>query len=60
MCGYALYGADNIVFGTDMPYDFEFGERNIRQNIDSVEAMPISDHEKKMIYEDNARKLLGL
>ena len=60
MCGHALYGADHIVFGTDMPYDFELGERNIRQNIESVEAMPISDAEKKLIYEGNARALLNL
>lgn len=60
MCGYALYGAGHIVFGTDMPYDFEFGERNIRQTVESIERMPISDVEKKLIYEDNAKALLVL
>jgi predicted TIM-barrel fold metal-dependent hydrolase len=60
MCGHAFFGADHLLFGTDMPYDSEFGDRMIRETVQSVERMSISDAEKQMIYEDNARKLLGL
>jgi aminocarboxymuconate-semialdehyde decarboxylase len=60
MCGYAFFGADHILFGTDMPYDAEHGERLLRTTIQSVERMAISDLEKQMIYEDNATELLGL
>jgi predicted TIM-barrel fold metal-dependent hydrolase len=60
MCAYAFCGADHILFATDFPYDSQFGERYIRQTIQSIEQMNISDKEKKMIFEDNARKLLRL
>jgi uncharacterized protein len=60
MCGHTFLGADHLLFGTDMPYDSEFGDRMIRETIQSVERMSISDAEKQMIYEANARKLLCL
>lgn len=60
MCAYAFCGADHILFATDFPYDSQYGERYIRQTIQSIEQMDISDLEKKMIFEDNARKLLRL
>ena len=60
MCGYDFFGADHILFGTDMPFDAELGAWTIRKTIESVEKMAISDAEKKQIFEDNARKLLRL
>ena len=60
MCGHAFFGADRLLFGTDMPYDSEHGARNVGRIIDAVEAMTISDAEKKMIFEENARRLLGV
>jgi len=60
MCAYAFCGADHMLFGTDMPYDSEFGDRYTRQTIESVQRMDISDLDKKKIFEDNARKLLRL
>ncbi len=60
MCAYAFFGADKLLFGTDMPFGSQFGERYTRQTIHSIEQMNISDSEKKKIFEDNARKLLRL
>jgi aminocarboxymuconate-semialdehyde decarboxylase len=60
MCGFAFSGADHIVFGTDFPYDSEMGDRYTRQTIASVERMDITDEEKEMIFEGNARRLLKL
>lgn len=60
MCGYALFGAEHLLFGTDMPFDSQYGERWTRETIDSVECMDIPAAEKKMIFEDNARKLFRL
>ena len=60
MCGYAFCGADHLLFGTDMPFDSQLGDRFLRQTIESIERMEIPDFEKKMIFEDNARKLLRL
>ncbi len=60
MCGYDFFGADHILFGTDMPFDSQIGDRAIRQTILSIEQMEIPDSEKKKIFEDNAKKLFRL
>jgi len=60
MCAYAFCGADHMLFGTDMPYDSELGERYTRQTIEAIEQMDIGDSDKKRIFEDNARELLRL
>lgn len=60
MCAHAFCGTEHLLFGTDFPYDSQFGERYTRQTIQSIEQMDISDLEKKMIFEDNARRLLRL
>ncbi|MFC1938258.1 amidohydrolase family protein [Chloroflexota bacterium] len=60
MCGYAFFGADHILFGTDMPYDSQNGHLIVKQTIDSVEQMDIPDSDKKKIFEDNARRLFRL
>ena len=59
MCGHAFFGASHLLFGTDMPYDAEMGNR-VGRTIEAVDAMAISDQKKQMIYEDNARALLHL
>lgn len=60
MCAYAFCGTDHMLFGTDFPYDSQFGERYIRQTIEAIENMDISDLDRKQIFEDNAKKLLRL
>jgi predicted TIM-barrel fold metal-dependent hydrolase len=61
MCAYAFFGADKLLFGADMPLgDTERGHRNYRQTINAIEAMDISDEDRKKIYVDNARSLMRL
>jgi aminocarboxymuconate-semialdehyde decarboxylase len=60
MCGYQFFGSDHIVFGTDMPYDSEGGERYVRQTIEAIDGMDIPTVDRGKIYEGNARKLLRL
>jgi predicted TIM-barrel fold metal-dependent hydrolase len=60
MCGYDFYGADHILFATDMPHDSQGGDRNIRDTIAGVEKMAISEDERRLIFEDNARRLMRL
>lgn len=60
MCGCTFFGAQNLVFGTDMPFDSQFGLRYTRETIESIEQMDIPDVEKKMIFEDNARRICRL
>ncbi|MBW1738155.1 MAG: amidohydrolase [Deltaproteobacteria bacterium] len=59
-CGRAFAGVGQMVFGTDLPFDNQFGRRLIRQTIEAVERMDLTDEEKKKIYRDNAIKLLRL
>lgn len=60
MCGYHFFGADHMLFATDMPYDVQLGDIYTRETIRSVEQMDIPDSDKKKIFEDNARKLMRL
>lgn len=59
-CGLAFFGADRLLFGTDMPFDPEKGPGYIRDTIRSIEEMRASPEEKAKIYEGNARRLLKL
>lgn len=60
MCGYRFFGAEHLVFATDMPFDVEFGDRGVRRTIQSVEELGLADAEKAMVYEGNAMRLLHL
>ncbi len=55
-CGYAFFGAEHILFGSDMP----FGRDVINEAIQGVTEMAIPDKDKKLIFEGNARKILRL
>jgi uncharacterized protein len=59
-CGVAFFGPERVLFGTDMPFDPEGGPGFIRDTIASIERMRITDEQKRMIYEGNARRLLRL
>jgi predicted TIM-barrel fold metal-dependent hydrolase len=59
-CGYHFFGADHILFGTDMPFDAELGAWSVRKTVDSIERIELTDAERKKIFEDNARVLLRL
>lgn len=59
-CARAVIGIDQMVFGSDMPFDNQLGRRLIRQTIESVERMPLSASDKRKIFRDNAIELLRL
>jgi aminocarboxymuconate-semialdehyde decarboxylase len=58
--GLAFFGADHILFGTDMPFDPEKGPGFIRDTIGAMKRMRASEEDKAKIYEGNARRLLKL
>lgn len=60
MCGYAFFGIDHLLFGTDMPYDAEQGDQYTRETIHAVKQMNIPEFEKERIFKDNAITLLHL
>jgi aminocarboxymuconate-semialdehyde decarboxylase len=60
ICGLEFFGADNILFASDSPFDPEKGPGYIRETIKIIEGLPISDENRKKIFEGNARRLLKL
>jgi predicted TIM-barrel fold metal-dependent hydrolase len=58
--GLELFGADHVLFGTDMPFDPEKGPGFIRDTIAAMERLTISNADKAKIYEGNARRMLRL
>lgn len=59
-CGLDFFGPGNVLFGTDCPFDAENGVRNIRETIRVIDSLPISEEDRKKIYEGNARRLLRM
>lgn len=55
MCGHAFFGAEHMLYGTDMPR-----EGSLKENMESIEMMDIPDASKKKIFSDNAKQLLRL
>jgi len=60
ICGLDFFGADNVLFASDSPFDPEKGPGYIRETIRIIEELPITDEERNKIYEGNARRLLKL
>jgi len=59
-CGLAFFGADRVLFGTDMPFDPEQGPGFIRDTIGALDRARASAEDKIKIYEGNARRMLRL
>lgn len=60
MCGHDFFGAEHVVFATDFPYDSAGGNEFIKKTVDAIHKMNIPDVDKKLIFEDNARRILHL
>ena len=61
MLAYDFWGPDKLVFGADLPLGDSFwGARSYRVTINAINAMNISDDDKKKIFFDNAAKLLRI
>jgi len=60
ICGLEFFGADNVLFASDSPFDPEKGPAYIRETIRLLEELPISDSDRQKIFEGNAKRLLKL
>jgi predicted TIM-barrel fold metal-dependent hydrolase len=60
LCGLSFAGLEQMIFATDFPFDNQTGRRLIRDTIESIERMGLSDAHKRRIYYNNAVKLLRL
>ena len=59
-CGLDFFGPENVLFASDSPFDPEKGPGNIRETIEIIDRLDISEGERTQIYEGNARRLLKL
>src|SRR4030043_1318448 len=59
-CGYAFFGPDRLMYGSDYPFGAEAGEAYIRDNLAGVKAMDIPPQDMEKILGGNAKKLLKL
>jgi aminocarboxymuconate-semialdehyde decarboxylase len=59
-CGYAFFGSDRMMFGTDYPFGPEAGEDFIRTNLAGVKGMSIPEEDRKKILGENAKELLKI
>ncbi len=57
MCGYAFFGVDHMLFGTDYPYPGEAAHMAV---IEAIGRMSIPEAERAKIFSGNARRLLRL
>jgi aminocarboxymuconate-semialdehyde decarboxylase len=56
-CGYAFFGAERMLFGSDYPFG---GEEGIKSNLESVNSMSIPKESIRKILNENARALLKI
>lgn len=59
-CGLAFFGAEQVVFATDLPFDPEGGARYVRLTLEALEAVRAPAADKQKIYEGNIRRLCKL
>jgi aminocarboxymuconate-semialdehyde decarboxylase len=59
LCGLEFYGADNVVFASDCPFDPEGGTQYIRETIKIIDGLDISQEDRDKIYFRNIEKLTG-
>ena len=59
-CAVKFFGADRVLFASDMPFDPENGALYIPSTISDVDALQIDESERQKIYEGNAQRVLGV
>jgi predicted TIM-barrel fold metal-dependent hydrolase len=57
MFSYNFFGADHMVFGTDMPFG---GDAGFGRNIAAIESLQVEDSVKRKILADNVKRLIHL
>jgi predicted TIM-barrel fold metal-dependent hydrolase len=59
-CGLDFFGADRVVFATDMPFDTVGGRKYIEVALDAMAGVGLSEEERAAIFEHNARRLFKI
>lgn len=59
-CGLDFFGNDRCVFASDCPFDPEGGTMYIRQTIEILDDLKVSDQDRADLYLNNTKRLLKL
>ena len=59
-CGYAFFGPNRMMYGTDYPFGAEAGEDFVRSNLMGVKSMDIPLNEVSKILGLNAKEILKI
>lgn len=55
-----FFGEDRVLFASDAPFDPEGGPMYIRETIEILDSLDVSEATRRKLYQDNAVELLGL
>jgi predicted TIM-barrel fold metal-dependent hydrolase len=58
-CGLSFFGADQVVFASDAPFDPEGGSLYIRETIKVIDGLAISESDRAKLYQHNAERLFN-
>ena len=59
-CGYAFFGPDHVLYGSDYPFGPETGERFVRANMAGLTSLNIPAADMEKILGGNAKRLLKI
>jgi aminocarboxymuconate-semialdehyde decarboxylase len=59
-CGYAFFGPDRVLYGSDYPFGPEIGERFVTANMAGLTSLNIPTENMKKILGGNAKRLLKI
>lgn len=59
-CGVDFFGAEQVVFASDYPFDNNDGLTYIQSSIDAVEGAGLEPGQMKAVFDGNARRLVRL
>ena len=59
-CGYAFFGPDRVVYGSDYPFGAEAGEKHVRGNLAGLKSLKIPAGDMEKILGGNAKRLLKI
>jgi predicted TIM-barrel fold metal-dependent hydrolase len=59
-CGLEFFGADRVMFATDMPFDTQGGRKYVEVALQAMQAIDIPAGDKSKIFEHNARRVFKI
>lgn len=59
-CGLDFFGAHNVVFATDFPFDADGGTYLVRETIAALDALDLAPAARAAIDSGNVRRLMGI